>query len=176
MFARRQGGEFLLRIEDTDTERNRPELTDNILDMLEWLGLRWDGTPVRQSDRIELYTAAAEKLLASGHAYYCECTAEQVQARNKTAGGPPGYDGFCRDRGLGPGPGRAVRFRTPDEGTTVVPDVVRGDVQFENRTLEDFVILRSSGIPTFLLANIVDDADMGITHVLRGEEHLNGTP
>src|SRR5258708_29603903 len=118
MFARQQGGEYWLRIEDTDTERNRPELTDNILEMLEWLGLSWDGEPVHQSDRGELYGAAADKLGARGRAYYCECTAEQVQARNKAAGGKPGYDGFCRDRGLGPGPGRALRFRVPDEGTT----------------------------------------------------------
>jgi len=176
MFAHQQRGEFLLRIEDTDTERNRPELTDNILEMLEWLGLHWDGNPVRQSDRAELYTAAAEKLVASGHAYYCECTAEQVQARNKAAGGKPGYDGFCRERELGPGPGRALRFRAPDGGTTSFNDLIRGDIDVDNSTIEDFVLLRSNGTPTFLLANIVDDADMTITHVLRGEEHLNGTP
>ena len=176
MFARKEGGEFLLRIEDTDTERNRPELTDNMLEMLDWLGLHWDGEPIFQSDRSGLYAAAAEKLVASGHAYYCECTAEEVQARNKAAGGKPGYDGFCRDRGLGPGPGRALRFRAPDEGTTSFTDLIRGEVDIDNRTIEDFVLLRSSGTPTFLLANIVDDADMQITHVLRGEEHLNGTP
>jgi glutamyl-tRNA synthetase len=176
MFARQQGGENLLRIEDTDTERNRPELTDNILEMLDWLGLHWDGEPVRQSDRADLYAAAAEKLVNSGHAYYCECTAEEVQARNKAAGGKPGYDGFCRDRGLGPGPGRALRFRAPDEGATTFADLIRGDISFDNESIEDFVLLRSNGTPTFLLANIVDDADMQITHVLRGEEHLNGTP
>ncbi|MEY2421780.1 MAG: glutamyl-tRNA synthetase [Acidimicrobiaceae bacterium] len=176
MFARQQGGEYLLRIEDTDTERNRPELTDNILEMLNWLGLEWDGEPIHQSDRSELYAAAAERLVGSGHAYYCECTTEQVQARNKAAGGKPGYDGFCRDRGLGPGPGRALRFRAPDEGATSFTDLIRGDVSFNNEAIEDFVVLRSNGRPTFLLANIVDDADMQITHVLRGEEHLNGTP
>jgi glutamyl-tRNA synthetase len=176
MFARKVGGEFLLRIEDTDTERNRPELTDNILEMLEWLGLRWDGEPVRQSDRTGLYTAAAERLVASGRAYYCECTAEQLQARNKAAGGKPGYDGFCRDRGLEPGPGRALRFRAPDHGTTDFDDLIRGAISIDNGSIEDFVLLRSNGTPTFLLANIVDDADMQITHVLRGEEHLNGTP
>jgi glutamyl-tRNA synthetase len=176
MYARQQGGEFLLRIEDTDTERNRPELTTNILDMLEWLGLQWDGEPVHQSNRSELYRTAAEKLSTSGRAYYCECTAEQVQARNKAAGGKPGYDGFCRDRGLEPGPGRALRFRAPDEGVTSFDDLIRGTVSVANETIEDFVLLRSNGTPTFLLANIVDDADMQITHVLRGEEHLNGTP
>jgi glutamyl-tRNA synthetase len=176
MFARQQGGEYLLRIEDTDTERNRPELTDNILEMLDWLGLHWDGEPVHQSDRSELYRAAADKLVAAGHAYYCECTAEEVQARNKAAGGKPGYDGFCRDRGLEAGPGRALRFRAPDDGTTTFSDLIRGDIAVDNATIEDFVLLRSNGTPTFLLANIVDDADMQITHVLRGEEHLNGTP
>jgi len=176
MFARGREGVFLLRIEDTDTERNRPELTDNILDMLRWLGLDWDGEPVHQSDRLDLYTAAGEKLFAAGKAYYCECTAEQVQARNKAAGGKPGYDGFCRDRGLAPGPGRALRFRAPDDGTTAFDDLIRGTVTVDNSTIEDFVLLRSNGIPTFLLANIVDDADMQITHVLRGEDHVNGTP
>ena len=176
MLARKEGGEFLLRIEDTDTERNRPELTENMLEMLDWLGLHWDGEPIFQSDRSALYAAGAEKLVASGHAYYCECTAEQVQARNKAAGGKPGYDGFCRDRGLGPGPGRALRFRAPDNGATSFSDLIRGEVSFDNEAIEDFVLLRSNGTPTFLLANIVDDADMQITHVLRGEEHLNGTP
>jgi glutamyl-tRNA synthetase len=176
MLARKEGGEFLLRIEDTDTERNRPELTLNMLEMLEWLGLQWDGEPIYQSDRGALYAAAAEKLFASDHAYYCECTAEQVQARNKASGGKPGYDGFCRDRALGPGPGRALRFRAPDEGITSFTDLIRGEIVFNNDNIEDFVLLRSNGTPTFLLANIVDDADMQISHVLRGEEHLNGTP
>ena len=174
--ARRTGGEFLLRIEDTDTERNRPELTQNILEMLEWLGLTWDGEPVLQSDRFGRYQAAADQLLAAGRAYWCDCTPEQVQERAKQRGGPPGYDGFCRDRGLERSPTTALRFRSPDEGSTSFEDLVRGEVTVENRTLEDFVLLRSSGTPTFLLANIVDDADMGITHVVRGEEHVNGTP
>jgi glutamyl-tRNA synthetase len=174
--ARRTGGEFLLRIEDTDTERNRPELAQNILDMLEWLGLGWDGAPTHQSERLDLYTGAAQRLLDGGRAYWCDCTSEQVQARNKEAGGPPGYDGFCRDRGLERSPATALRFRSPDDGSTTFEDLIRGQVTVENRTLEDFVLLRSSGTPTFLLANIVDDADMDITHVVRGEEHVNGTP
>ena len=176
MFARQQGGEYLLRVEDTDTERNRPELIGNILDMLAWLDLEPDGEPVYQSDRFDLYRAATDKLSAADAAYYCECTAEQVQARNKAAGGKPGYDGYCRDRGLGPGPGRALRFRAPDDGVTTFRDLIRGEVAVDNRNIEDFVLLRSNGTPTFLVANIVDDADMAITHVLRGEEHLNGTP
>jgi glutamyl-tRNA synthetase len=176
LFARQTGGQFLLRIEDTDTERNRPELTDNILDMLRWLGLDWDGEPVHQSERFDAYRAAADQLIANGAAYACDCTTEQVQARNKAAGGPPGYDGFCRDRNLEPGVGRALRFRTPDDGVTAWDDIVRDKVSFENANLEDFVLLRSSGTPTFLLANAVDDDFMGITHVIRGEDHVNGTP
>jgi len=176
LHARRTGGEMVLRIEDTDAERNRPELTQNILDMLQWLGLGWDGEVAYQSDRMDLYREAADRLLAAGQAYWCDCTAEASQARAKERGGPPGYDGFCRDRGLGPGLGTALRFRTPDDGATSFDDLIRGHVTVENATLEDFVLLRSSGTPTFLLANIVDDADMAITHVVRGEEHVNGTP
>jgi glutamyl-tRNA synthetase len=176
LYARRHGGEMLLRIEDTDTERNRPELTDNILEMIEWMGLRWDGDPVHQSDRVGQHVAASEKLQAGGQAYWCDCTPEQIKHRADQRGGPPGYDGHCRDRGLGPGPGTALRFRTPDTGTTSFDDLIRGTVTFENKVLEDFVLVRANGTPTFLLANLVDDADMGITHVVRGEEHVNGTP
>lgn len=176
LFARHHGGEFLLRIEDTDAERNRPELIDNVLEMLHWLGLEWDGEPVHQSERGALYLDAAAKLVAGGHAYHCACTAEDVQARNKAAGGKPGYDGFCRDRDLEPGPGRAVRFRTPREGRTGWTDLVRGDISFANADVEDFVVVRGNGAPMFLLANSFDDADMGITHVIRGEDHVNSTP
>jgi glutamyl-tRNA synthetase len=176
LVARRQGGEMLLRIEDTDVDRSRPELTDDILDQIRWLGLEWDGQPVHQSERLHLYAKAADTLLATGHAYWCDCTSEQVQRRAAERGGPPGYDGHCRDRGLTGGEGSALRFRVPDEGTTTFDDIVRGSVSFDNAKLEDFVLLRSSGIPTFLLANVVDDADMGITHVVRGDDHVNGTP
>jgi glutamyl-tRNA synthetase len=176
LVARRQGGEMLLRIEDTDVDRSRPELTDDILDQIRWLGLEWDGEPVHQSERLHLYAKAADTLLAAGHAYWCDCTTEQVQRRAAERGGPPGYDGHCRDRGLAGGEGTALRFRVPDEGTTSFDDIVRGSVTFDNAKLEDFVLLRSSGIPTFLLANVVDDAEMGITHVVRGDDHVNGTP
>jgi glutamyl-tRNA synthetase len=175
LVARRQGGEMVLRIEDTDAERNRPELTDDILEQIQWLGLPWDGEPTHQSERLHLYAKAADQLLADGSAYWCDCTPDQIQQRATARGGPPGYDGHCRDRGLQRGPGTALRFRVP-EGSTDFDDLVRGTVTFDNAKLEDFVLLRSSGIPTFLLANVVDDADMGITHVVRGEEHVNGTP
>ena len=174
--ARREGGEMVLRIEDTDTERNRPELTDDILEQIQWLGLGWDGEPVHQSERQHLYAAAADRLIAAGRAYWCDCTPEQVEQRAKQRGGPPGYDGHCRDLGVERGPTTALRFRVPDDGSTTFDDLVRGTVTFDNAKLEDFVLLRSNGIPTFLLANVVDDADLGITHVVRGEEHVNGTP
>jgi glutamyl-tRNA synthetase len=176
LFARQQGGQFVLRIEDTDTERSRPELIDVIFQALEWLGLDWDGSPVHQSERSELYAAAIEKLLADGSAYWCDCTPDAAKARAEQRGGPPGYDGFCRDRGLGPGEGHVVRFRVPDEGTTAFDDVIRGHVSFENANLEDFVIQRSNGTPMFHLANAVDDADQGISHVIRGEDLINVTP
>ena len=176
LYAKHIGGEFVLRIEDTDTERNRPELTENIFEMIRWLGLDWDGEPVHQSDRFDLYRKAATQLFASGRAYACDCEREAIDARAKERGGPPGYDGFCRDRGLEPGEGRALRFRAPDDGTTTFDDLVRGTVEVDNKTIEDFVLLRSNGTPTFLLANIVDDHDMAITHVVRAEEHINGTP
>jgi glutamyl-tRNA synthetase len=176
LFARKAGGEFVLRIEDTDAERNQPELTDNILAMIEWLGLGWDGEPVHQSDNLDAHVEAAGRLQVGGRAYWCDCTPEQVQQRAKERGGPPGYDGFCRDRGLEPGPGRALRFRAPDDGTTSFDDLVRGTVSVANKTIEDFVLLRANGTPTFLLANLVDDVAMGVTHVIRGEEHVNGTP
>jgi glutamyl-tRNA synthetase len=174
--ARRTGGEMLLRIEDTDPERSRGELTEAILASLRWLGLEWDGEIVTQAERLDLHRDAAHRLLASGRAYWCDCTSEQVQARAAERGGPPGYDGHCGDRDLEQGPATALRFRAPDDGTTVFTDLIRGEVSFENATIEDFVLLRSNGTPIFLLSNAVDDADMGITHVVRGEDHVPGTP
>jgi glutamyl-tRNA synthetase len=171
MFARRHGGTFVLRIEDTDAARSTEESIEAIRRGLHWLGIDFDEGPYRQSDRADRYREGVDALLAAGRAYYCGCTAEDVKAR-----GAQGYDGFCRDRGLGPGPGRAVRFRTPDEGATVVHDVIRGDVPFEHAVLEDFVIVRSDGSPGFYLPNAMDDLDMGITHVIRGEDLLSSTP
>ena len=176
IYARQNGGEFVLRIEDTDAERSRRELIEIIYRTLEWLGLDWDGEPVHQSDRLDLYHEAVAKLLASGRAYYCDCTPDEVKARAEARGGKPGYDGFCRDRELGPAEDRVVRFRTPDEGITEFEDVIRGHISFDNAEFEDFVIVRSSGSPTFYVANAVDDADMGITHIIRGEDLINVTP
>jgi glutamyl-tRNA synthetase len=176
LFARGRGGELLLRIEDTDAERSRPELIDVIYRALEWLGIDWDGAPVHQSDRGDLYRDAADRLLATGRAYWCDCAPDEVRARAEARGGKPGYDGHCRDRSLGPGPGHVMRFRTPRTGTTEFDDVIRGHISFENAELEDFVVVRSTGVPLFLVANAVDDADMGITHVIRGEDLINVTP
>jgi glutamyl-tRNA synthetase len=175
LFARQHGGTFILRIEDTDAERNREEWVEGIQTAMRWLGVEWDEGPYRQSERATLYAQAAEKLFADGRAYYCDCTREMVEAR-RPEGAPPGYDGFCRDRNLGPGEGRALRFRVPDDGATTVVDVIRGNPTFEHRTIEDFVVVRSSGAAMFLLANVVDDIDMRISHVIRGEEHLPNTP
>ncbi|MET0325216.1 MAG: glutamate--tRNA ligase [Ilumatobacteraceae bacterium] len=176
--ARQSGGTFVLRVEDTDEARDRPEWTQGIIDALAWLGIGADDPvfegPYFQSANAVEHVAAAERLYASGQAYYCDLTSEQVQARSKETG-RPGYDGYSRDRGLEPGPGRVLRFRVP-EGTTVVHDDIRGDVTFAHDSLEDFVLLRGNGRPIFVLANVVDDIAMGITHVVRGEEHLPNTP
>jgi glutamyl-tRNA synthetase len=141
---------------------------------LRWLGIDWDEGPFRQSERAPLYADAAERLIASGHAYHCDCTSEEIKERTK--GNPtPGYDGYCRDRKVAAGDNVVVRFRTPDEGEVTFTDVIRSDVTIKYGTVEDFVIVRSSGHPTFYLANAVDDIDMGITHVIRGEDLLPST-
>lgn len=175
IYARQRGGQFLIRIEDTDKTRSQPELTDNILEMIEWLGFDWDEPPVHSSDRLDAHVAAAKQLQERGQTYYCDCTKEAVEERARARKAPPGYDGFCRDRGLDDAPDRALRFRTPRDGVTVFDDLIRGRVEVANATVEDFVLLRGDGSPVFLLANAVDDADMAITHVLRGEDHVAGT-
>ena len=175
LFVRRLGGSFVLRIEDTDRERSDEAWTEGILSALAWLGIDWDEGPFHQSERRHLYDAAVESLFASGHLYACDCTREAIDARTKD--NPiPGYDGYCRDRDLAPCPGKALRFRVPDEGVTVVHDIVRGDVEFAHRTIEDFVVVKSNGDPLFVLAVVVDDIDMAITHIIRAEEHLPTTP
>ena len=176
--ARRLGGTFVLRIEDTDAERNQPEWTQGIIDALAWIGISSDDPhfegPYFQSELAAAHIAAAQQLFEGGYAYYCDMTAADVEARNK-AEGNQGYRGWSRDRGLGPGPGHVLRFRVP-AGNTMVHDLVRGDVEFDNSLIEDFVLLRSNGSPMFLLANVVDDMNMRISHVLRAEEHLSNTP
>lgn len=176
--ALRTGGTLVLRIEDTDESRNSPEWTQGIIDAMSWLGIdsshpQFEG-PYFQSANAEKHVAAAHQLFEQGFAYWCDLTSEQIQQRAKETG-KQGYDGYSRDRGLEPGPGRVLRFRVP-EGVTVVHDLVRGDVEFSNETIEDFVLLRGNGTPMFLLANVVDDIEMRITHVVRAEEHLPNAP
>lgn len=174
----RTGGTFVLRIEDTDESRNSPEWTQGIIDAMSWLGIdathpQFEG-PYFQSANADKHVAAAHQLYEQGAAYWCDMTSEQIQERAKHTG-KQGYDGYSRDRGLEPAPGRVLRFRVPD-GVTVVHDLVRGDVEFSNDTIEDFVLLRGNGTPMFLLANVVDDIEMEISHVVRAEEHLPNTP
>lgn len=176
--ARQSGGTFVLRIEDTDEARNNPDWTQGIIDALAWIGISSDDPhfegPHFQSANADQHVAAANRLFESGAAYYCDLSGQDVQDRAKELG-ITGYDGYSRDRGLEAAPGRVLRFRVPD-GSTVVHDAVRGDVTFDNSTIEDFVLLRGNGSPMFLLANVVDDIDMAITNVVRGEEHLPNTP
>ena len=174
----RTGGTFVLRIEDTDESRNSPEWTQGIIDALAWLGIdsshpQFEG-PYFQSENAALHVAAAHKLFEQGNAYWCDLTADQIQARSKETG-KQGYDGYSRDRGLTGGPGQVLRFRVP-AGQTIVQDLVRGQVEFSNDTIEDFVLLRSNGSPMFLLANVVDDIEMKVSNVVRAEEHLPNTP
>ena len=178
ILALQNNGTFVLRIEDTDESRNQPQWTQGIIDALDWIGINasdphFEG-PYFQSAFADAHIAAAKKLYEGGHAYYCDLTTEQIQERAKAAG-KPGYDGYSRDRGLEAAPGRVLRFRVP-AGTTVVHDEVRGRVEFDNSTIEDFVLLRGNGSPVFILANVVDDISMKITHVVRAEEHLPNTP
>ena len=170
------GGTLVLRIEDTDAARNRPEWTAGIVSAMAWLGIdssQYEG-PFHQSDNLAKHVAAAQRLFEQGKAYYCDCTREDVIARSGDQ--HRGYDGYCRDRGLTPAAGRALRFRAPDEGATVIDDLVRGKTVFENSTIEDFVLARGDGSVLFLLANVVDDIDQRISHVIRGEEHLPNAP
>jgi len=182
ILAKQTSGVFVLRIEDTDDSRNNPQWTQGIVDALAWLGIDGNDShfegPYFQSANAALHVEAAEKLFAQGKAYYCDLTTEDIQKRAKESGGQnerQGYDGYSRDRGLGPGPGRVLRFRVPS-GATIVQDQVRGSVEFDNATIEDFVLLRGNGSPVFLLANVVDDVTQCITHVVRAEEHLPNTP
>jgi len=178
ILALQTNGVFVLRVEDTDDSRNNPQWTQGIIDALAWLGVdssdsHFEG-PYFQSANAALHVAAAEKLFAQGKAYYCDLSTEDIQKRAKESG-KQSYDGYSRDRGLGPGAGHVLRFRVP-EGSTIINDQVRGEVVFDNATIEDFVLLRSNGSPVFLIANVVDDITQAITHVVRAEEHLPNAP
>lgn len=188
LLARGQGGTYVLRIEDTDLERSKPEFEAQILRDLGWLGLDWDEgpgvggpyAPYRQTERTDHYLPFVQRLLDTGHAYRCDCSNERLDAlrEEQTARKEkPGYDGRCRDRGLGPDCGpHVVRFRTPREGTLTVDDMVKGPVEFDLSEFDDMVVLRSDGSPIYNFVVVIDDLEMKISHVLRGDDHLNNTP
>jgi glutamyl-tRNA synthetase len=178
LYARGRGGKMLLRIEDTDRERSTEAATAAILDGLTWLGLNWDGDAISQFERAPRHREIGEELVKRGEAYYCYCTPEELTAMRELAakeGRPPRYDGRWRDRDPKEAPEGVkpvIRIKAPRDGETVVHDEVQGDVRFPNKDLDDFIILRSDGNPTYMHAVVVDDHDMGVTHIIRGDDHL----
>lgn len=182
LFARHNNGKFILRIEDTDRTRSTEEYIEAIIEGMQWLKFEWDEGPFRQTDRFDVYRSYVDKLLKEGKAYYCCCSPEELEQRRKEAlaqGKSPKYDGRCRNlQGqVANSKGQAaVRFKMPQEGQTVVDDLIRGKVVFENDQLDDLIIMRSDGTPTYNFTVVVDDVDMKITHVIRGDDHLNNTP
>jgi glutamyl-tRNA synthetase len=180
LFTRHNKGTFILRIEDTDRTRSTEEYIEAIIEGMKWLDLDWDEGPYRQTDRFNIYKDYADKLSREGKAYYCYCSPEELEKRRQEAlaqGRTPKYDGRCKLL-KEPIPDRvpAIRFMMPQEGETVVNDLIRGMVVFENAQLDDLIIMRSDGTPTYNFTVVVDDVDMGITHVIRGDDHLNNTP
>jgi len=176
LLARSMGGEFRLRIEDTDRERSMQEATDAIIDSMKWLGLEHDGEIVFQSTRADRHNEVIDQLIENGHAYYCECSKEDVDAMREKAmkeGRKPKYDGTCRAKGL---TGGVVRLRAPQDGSTGFIDMVKGPITVENAEMDDMILRRSDGTPTYNLAVVVDDHDMGVNTVLRGDDHVNNTP
>jgi len=180
LYARHNSGTFILRIEDTDTTRSTDEYIEAIIEGMKWLGLDWDEGPFRQTERFDVYRGYADRLVKEGRAYYCYCSPEELEARRKESmalGRPLKYNGKCRDlKEPVPGVNPVVRFRMPAEGQTMVDDLIKGTVTFENDQLDDLIVLRSDGTPTYNLTVVVDDVDMKITHVIRGDDHLNNTP
>jgi glutamyl-tRNA synthetase len=182
LYARRKAGQFILRVEDTDLERSSPEAVQVILEGMKWLGLDHDLGPYYQTHRFDRYKAVIADMLKAGTAYHCYCSKEDLDAMRadqQSRKEKPRYDGRCRHgRGPGAASGRppVVRFKNPEDGATVVEDVVHGAVTFQNKELDDLIIARSDGTPTYNFCVVVDDADMGVTHVIRGDDHLNNTP
>lgn len=179
LYARKMGGQFILRVEDTDRERSTQESVDVILEGMDWLGLGHDEGPFYQTQRYDRYREVIQQLLDDGHAYYCDCSKQRIddlreqQMANKQK---PRYDGCCRDKNLEHSDNTVIRFRNPDEGDVVIDDLVKGKVVISNRELDDLIIERSDGNPTYNLTVVVDDWDMKISHVIRGDDHLNNTP
>ena len=181
LYSRKTNGKFVLRIEDTDLERSTPESVKAILDAMQWLGLDYDEGPYYQTQRFERYQAVIRQLVEQGDAYYCECSRERLDAlreKQMAEKQKPRYDGCCRDLGLRPEQGKSlvVRFRNPQQGIVSFKDHVKGEVSVSNAELDDLIIERSDGSPTYNLSVVVDDMDMAITHVLRGDDHVNNTP
>jgi len=179
LFTRHNRGKFILRFEDTDRERSKQEYVDSIIEALKWLGLDWDEGPYFQSKRLEIYQSYAQKLFEEGKAYYCECPKEILERKRKERlekGLKPRYDGTCRDKKLGPGEGRVLRIKAPEIGEIVFEDLLRGKIVFPAEEIDDFIILRSDGTPTYHFAVVIDDITMGITHVIRGDDHISNTP
>lgn len=179
LFARHNDGTFILRIEDTDTERSTKEFEQSILDGMKWLGMSWDEGPIYQTQRMDLYKEHVDKLLREGHAYRCTCTPEELEAKRQIAlseGRKPKYDGTCRSGASDSSKPFAIRFKTPVDGATSFTDICRGDLSFENSELDDLIIARSDGTPTYNFTVVVDDVTMNITHVIRGDDHINNTP
>ncbi len=180
LFARHFGGKYILRIEDTDRSRSTEESIKEIIDALTWLGLDWDEGPYRQSDRIAIYQNHAQKLLETGRAYRCYCTAEEIEERRKEAqkqGRIYRYEGTCRKlTSHSEGKPYAIRLTTPDFGSIEVDDLTRGRIMFDAKEIDDFIIQKTDGFPTYNFAVVVDDAEMEITHIIRGDDHLANTP
>jgi glutamyl-tRNA synthetase len=172
-------GKFVLRIEDTDAERSTQASVDAIFEALQWLGIDWDDGPYFQTQRFDIYRDYIQKLLEAGNAYYCTCSPEDIDAMRQKAmatGAKPRYDGTCREKGLGPSDRAVVRFKAPLAGTTVVEDVIKGNMVFQNNELDDFVICRSDGTPTYNFVVVVDDITMNINTIIRGDDHVMNTP
>lgn len=179
LFSRQRGGKFILRIEDTDQERSSAEHTRAILESMEWIGLDWDEGPYFQSQRYDIYNACIDRLLATGQAYHCHCSPEELEQKRKVAmakGLKPKYDGKCRELGLGPGKGAVVRLKTPRTGITQFNDLIKGLIRIDNEELDDLILRRSNGSPTYHLAVVADDINLGINYVIRGDDHVNNTP
>jgi len=179
LYARRMKGKFILRIEDTDTERSTQEAIDVIFESLEWLGINWDEGPYYQTQRLDIYNSHLKRLVDSGQAYYCTCSPDKIDAMRQKAmatGGKPKYDGTCREKGLSKTPQAVVRFKAPLGGITVVEDVIKGNIVFQNDELDDFILCRSDGIPTYNFAVVIDDITMQVNTVIRGDDHIMNTP
>lgn len=179
LHARKNAGQFILRIEDTDLERSTEESVQAILDGMQWLGLDYDAGPFYQTQRFDRYKEVVDQLLQQGQAYHCQCSKErldEMREQQKAAGVKPKYDGRCRELGLSDSSNTVVRFKNPLDGDVIIHDLVKGNIAISNKELDDLVIARPDGVPTYNLTVVVDDMDMEITHVIRGDDHVNNTP